>query len=279
MDLKEQALAQVRNTYSSVVGDGDLTTEIMFSYPRHTVAEVTAESGCPAFVLEFLEEAVRCADESVLIKQSTEDDFIPAGATTVRLEGNGQAILTAWQVAAPLMDLVVAILEKAAEVQSVLEPVRIGITHRLDLTPEVDKIIKYTLEHAGGITFGSRLDEIIHISLEHIRWVGNARKAAEKAIAEAGDIRKLIKIIVDVGSIEEAVSLLDLQIDYIWCRGFTAEDVRSLGEVSKGWLHILIDETIPIEEAKTLREAGVRLYALDFIMPKVKESTLSIHFT
>lgn len=279
MDLKEQALAQVRNTYSSVVGDGDLTTEIMFSYPRHTVAEVTAESGCPAFVLEFLEEAVRCADESVLIKQSTEDDFIPAGATTVRLEGNGQAILTAWQVAAPLMDLVVAILEKAAEVQSVLEPVRIGITHRLDLTPEVDKIIKYTLEHAGGITFGSRLDEIIHISLEHIRWVGNARKAAEKAIAEAGDIRKLIKIIVDVGSSEEAVSLLDLQIDYIWCRGFTAEDVRSLGEVSKGWLHILIDETIPIEEAKTLREAGVRLYALDFIMPKVKESTLSIHFT
>lgn len=226
-----------------------------------------------------MEEAVRCADESVLIKQSTEDDFIPAGATTVRLEGNGQAILTAWQVAAPLMDLVVAILEKAAEVQSVLEPVRIGITHRLDLTPEVDKIIKYTLEHAGGITFGSRLDEIIHISLEHIRWVGNARKAAEKAIAEAGDIRKLIKIIVDVGSIEEAVSLLDLQIDYIWCRGFTAEDVRSLGEVSKGWLHILIDETIPIEEAKTLREAGVRLYALDFIMPKVKESTLSIHFT
>ncbi len=279
MDLKEQALVQVRNTYSSVVGDGDLTTEIMFSYPRHTVAEVTAESGCPAFVLEFLEEAIRCADKSVLIRRLSENDYIQSGDKAVQLEGNGRAILTAWQVAVPLMEIAVAVLVKVADVQSVLEPARIGITHRLDLLPAADRIIKYTLEQVGGVVFGSRLDEIIHISLEHVHWVGNVKRAVEKALAEAGDIRKLIKIIVDADSVEEAISLLDMKIDFVWCRGFTAEDVRSLGEVSKGWLHILIDETIPLEEAKTLREAGVRLYALDFSMPKVEESTLSLHFT
>jgi nicotinate-nucleotide pyrophosphorylase len=149
----------------------------------------------------------------------------------------------------------------------------------LDLDNSTDKIIKYVLEQSGAALFGSRLDEIIHITLEHGRWVGSTKEAAEKAIAEAGDIRKLIKIIVDVDSIEEAASLLDMQIDYVWCRGFSAENIRSMGESTKGWLHMIIDESIPLNEAKTLRDAGVRLYALDFSLTKINESTFNINFT
>ncbi len=122
-------------------------------------------------------------------------------------------------------------------------------------------------------------DKIIHISLEHVNWVGSAKEAAEKAIAEAGDIRKLIKIIVDVKSVEEAVSLLDLKIDYVFCHGFSEEDIRSLGKSSKGWLQIIIDESIPLEEAKTLKDLGVRLYALDLSAITNKKSTLKINFT
>jgi len=279
MNLKEQALEQVGNIYTTVVGDGDITTEIMFPYPRHTVAEVSASSGCPDFVLDFLEEAVRCADKSVQIRHLFEDDFIKAGEKAMRLEGNGRAILTAWQVAAPFMELAMAVLAKVGDVQSVLEPARIGITHQLSLSPDTDKIVRYTLEQVGGVTFSSRLDEIIHISLEHVNWVGSAKEAAEKAIAEAGDIRKLIKIIVDVKSVEEAVSLLDLKIDYVFCHGFSAEDIHSLGESSKGWLQIIIDESIPLEEAKTLKDLGVRLYALDLSAITNKKSTLKINFT
>ncbi len=279
MNLKEQALEQVGNIYDSVVGNGDITTEIMFPYPRHTVAEVSTNLSTPSFVFDFLEEAVKCADESILIRKFYEGDLIQSGEKVVQLEGNGRAILTAWQVAAPLMDLAVAVMAKVGDAQEQLQPARIDATHRLDLDNSTDKIIKYVLEQSGAALFGSRLDEIIHITLEHGRWVGSAKEAAEKAIAEAGDIRKLIKIIVDMDSIEEAASLLDMQIDYVRCRGFSAENIRSMGKTTKGWLHMIIDESIPLNEAKTLRDAGVRLYALDFSLTKINESTFNINFT
>ncbi len=279
MNLKEQALEQVGNIYDSVVGNGDITTEIMFPYPRHTVAEVSTNLSTPSFVFDFLEEAIKCADESILIRKFYEGDLIQSGEKVVQLEGNGRAILTAWQVAAPLMDLAVAVMAKVGDAQEQLQPARIDATHRLDLDNSTDKIIKYVLEQSGAALFGSRLDEIIHITLEHGRWVGSAKEAAEKAIEEAGDIRKLIKIIVDMDSIEEAASLLDMQIDYVWCRGFSAENIRSMGKTTKGWLHMIIDESIPLNEAKTLRDAGVRLYALDFSLTKINESTFNINFT
>lgn len=279
MNLKKQALEQVGNIYDSVVGNGDITTEIMFPYPRHTVAEVSTNLSTPSFVFDFLEEAVKCADESILIRKFYEGDLIQSGEKVVQLEGNGRAILTAWQVAAPLMDLAVAVMAKVGDAQEQLQPARIDATHRLDLDNSTDKIIKYVLEQSGAALFGSRLDEIIHITLEHGRWVGSAKEAAEKAIAEAGDIRKLIKIIVDMDSIEEAASLLDMQIDYVRCRGFSAENIRSMGKTTKGWLHMIIDESIPLNEAKTLRDAGVRLYALDFSLTKINESTFNINFT
>jgi len=279
MNLKEQALEQVGNIYDSVVGNGDITTEIMFPYPRHTVAEVSTNLSTPSFVFDFLEEAVKCADESILIRKFYEGDLIQSGEKVVQLEGNGRAILTAWQVAAPLMDLAVAVMAKVGDAQEQLQPARIDATHRLDLDNSTDKIIKYVLEQSGAALFGSRLDEIIHITLEHGRWVGSAKEAAEKAIEEAGDIRKLIKIIVDMDSIEEAASLLDMQIDYVRCRGFSAENIRSMGKTTKGWLHMIIDESIPLNEAKTLRDAGVRLYALDFSLTKINESTFNINFT
>ena len=279
MNLKKQALEQVGNIYDSVVGNGDITTEIMFPYPRHTVAEVSTNLSTPSFVFDFLEEAVKCADESILIRKFYEGDLIQSGEKVVQLEGNGRAILTAWQVAAPLMDLAVAVMAKVGDAQEQLQPARIDATHRLDLDNSTDKIIKYVLEQSGAALFGSRLDEIIHITLEHGRWVGSAKEAAEKAIEEAGDIRKLIKIIVDMDSIEEAASLLDMQIDYVWCRGFSAENIRSMGKTTKGWLHMIIDESIPLNEAKTLRDAGVRLYALDFSLTKINESTFNINFT
>ena len=279
MNLKKQALEQVGNIYDSVVGNGDITTEIMFPYPRHTVAEVSINLSTPSFVFDFLEKAVKCADESILIRKFYEGDLIQSGEKAVQLEGNGRAILTAWQVAAPLMDLAVAVMAKVGDAQEQLQSARIDVTHRLDLDNSTDKIIKYVLEQSGATLFGSRLDEIIHITLEHGRWVGSAKEAAEKAIAEAGDIRKLIKIIVDMDSIEEAASLLDMQIDYVWCRGFSAENIRSMGESTKGWLHMIIDESIPLNEAKTLRDAGVRLYALDFSLTKINESTFNINFT
>ncbi len=279
MNLKKQALEQVGNIYDSVVGNGDITTEIMFPYPRHTVAEVSTNLGTPSFVFDFLEEAVKCADESILIRKFYEVDLIQSGEKAVQLEGNGRAILTAWQVASPLMDLAVAVMAKVGDAQEQLQPARIDATHRLDLDNSTDKIIKYVLEQSGAALFGSRLDEIIHITLEHGRWVGSAKEAAEKAIEEAGDIRKLIKIIVDMDSIEEAASLLDMQIDYVRCRGFSAENIRSMGKTTKGWLHMIIDESIPLNEAKTLRDAGVRLYALDFSLTKINESTFNINFT
>ncbi len=279
MNLKKQALEQVGNIYDSVVGNGDITTEIMFPYPRHTVAEVSINLSTPSFVFDFLEKAVKCADESILIRKFYEGDLIQSGEKAVQLEGNGRAILTAWQVAAPLMDLAVAVMAKVGDAQEQLQPARIDATHRLDLDNSTDKIIKYVLEQSGAALFGSRLDEIIHITLEHGRWVGSTKEAAEKAIAEAGDIRKLIKIIVDMDSIEEAASLLDMQIDYVRCRGFSAENIRSMGKTTKGWLHMIIDESIPLNEAKTLRDAGVRLYALDFSLTKINESTFNINFT
>ena len=84
---------------------------------------------------------------------------------------------------------------------------------------------------------------------------------------------------MDVKSVEEAVSLLDLKIDYVFCHGFSEEDIRSLGKSSKGWLQIIIDESIPLEEAKTLKDLGVRLYALDLSAITNKKSTLKINFT
>ncbi|MFQ6616098.1 MAG: hypothetical protein ACE5HZ_04935 [Fidelibacterota bacterium] len=263
-DLYAEAVEQVLDLYDRRLGDGDVTAESLWPYPRHTRAEVVANDTVPAWCVRLMEAVMKHGDSSLMVStEETENASYLSRGIVGTLEGNGQAILTGWQVARPLMVMLTMIQRKIQSVVDELKPLRIRVTHNLDLPVGHDRAMRYAVEQGGGVSFATGLDEIVYLSADHIEWAGSAKEALQRVTREVGESRKLIKVAVEITDPDQLSRLENARVDMIYCLHFTADDIRSVKDLTRGWTKLTVDETIPLEEIKTLADSGIRMYMVN----------------
>lgn len=265
--------------YDRRLGDGDVTAESLWPYPRHTRAVIETNQDVPSWGIRLIEEIMRHGDPSLVI--TTEDreeaSFVPVGKVAT-LEGNGQAILTGWQIARPVVGLLTTIQGKIQSVVDDLKSLHIGVTHNRDLPVGYDRLMRFAVEQGGGVSFPTRLDEMVYLSADHIVWAGSAKEALLRTLQEIGDSRNLIKVAVEITNPEHLSQMENIRVDLIYCRKFTADDIRRVKNLIKGRIKMAVDETIPVEDLKSLTEAGIRMYMVNLNALPASPELLSIRF-
>lgn len=263
-DLLSQAIEQVLRLYDLKVGEGDLTTETLWPYARHTEAQIRVDQEVSWFPFPILDAAMKRGDETVVMRPNPDVDapYSPGDIVAV-VEGNGRAIVTGWFVAAPIVSFLSSVYDKVSRISKVLKPNRIDVGPGFDVPIGYDKLIGYAVEAAEGISLGSSLDEIIYLSSDHIRWAGSLEEAMKRTIKEIGDKRSLIKIVVEVSNPEEVFLFMETKADLVYCKHFDIAAIGKAKDLTQGWVRLMVDETISPEVAKDLRAAGVRIYMVD----------------
>lgn len=264
MGFLDQAIQQAEQLYDKLVGDGDLTTENLSPYPRYAVAEIRSRKETPICGLALLETLMKRGDSTVIFRRLVRNgEVIKTGDPVAEIEGNGQAIVTGWQVGKSILSLVSHIYSRVAETINVLKPVDINVTHPHNLPVGYDKIIRYAVSSAGGYTYKTGLDENIYLTPEHTGWVKSLKNAIDFTNKEIGESRSVISVFVEVTNSEEVVLVNHTKVNYVYCKGFSIEKIKKLGETTKGWIKLIVDETVPLTKIKELRRAGVKLYQLN----------------
>ncbi|MDP6837203.1 MAG: hypothetical protein QF551_02965 [Candidatus Marinimicrobia bacterium] len=262
-DSLNKAIAQALCLYDRKIGEGDLTMETLLSYPPHVVVNIRNTKPVPACILPLFEQVVKYGDPSLQFEtDAATETVIPRGDITIHLEGNGSAILTGWQVARPLVSLMARVFAKVRAAVETVEPYGIKVGHNLDLPTGYGKIIAHAVEEAGGMTLDTGLNERVYITSDHLKSVGSLNKAVAKVIGEVGDQRSLIKIVVEVRSADELAQLTDKKVDWVYCRGFSADEIKEGGKLTKGWVRMMVDDSIGVKEVVALKDAGVKCYAV-----------------
>lgn len=279
-NLLEEAIEEGIRLYDLKVGDGDLTTETLSPYARHTEAEIVAKESVPWFPFVLFDALMKRGDSTLLVQ--TNDDVQPPfspGGVVVRIEGNGRAIVTGWQVVGSVVSFLSSIYSDVQNAVNALKSARIDVTHNFDLPVMYDKLIRYAVEEGGGVSTGSRLDEMIYLSQDHIAWSGSVHSAMKRMIREVGDKRSLIKVIVELRDPNEASYLKDLKADLVYCKHFDVAAIGKVKQVTQGWVSLMVDETIPLDEAKSLRSVGVRSYMINVNRYLISDQLFTIRFS
>jgi len=262
--LSAQAINQAIFLYNQQVGRGDLTTETLWPYPRHTEAEIRVKEPVTWFPFSILDAVMKQGDSTLSVQLKSENKApYSSGDTVATIEGNGRAILTSWSVSRSLISFLSCIHRKISNTVNQLNPARIEVIHNFDLPIGYDKLIRFAVEEGGGISYGTGLDEIVYLSSDHITWVGSLSEALKRTINEVGKKRTLIKVLVEVSTPDEVTFLSDANADLIYCRNFTLSDINQIGDLTQGWVRLVVDETIPLDEVKGLRHKGVRIYVVN----------------
>ena len=263
-NLSDQAIEQAFRLYDHKVGEGDLTTETVWLYPRHTDAEIKVLEKVEWFPFSIMEAIMKRADTTLTVKlnEKVQAPFSP-GDVVAFIEGNGRAILTGWSVSRPLISLLSSVQRRIKDIENILDQARIDVTHNFDLPIGYDKLIRYAVEKGGGISFGTGLDEIIILSQDHISWTGSLHEAIKRTINEVGDRRNLIKVLVELSDPDKVVELIEKKVDFIYCKNLTLNNIERIGDLTKGWVRLIVDESISFDEAKELRSKGVRMYMVN----------------
>ena len=263
-DLLKQAIEQAIVLYERKVGEGDITTENIYPYPKHTKVNVVCQKEATAVGNQIFKALVMHGDNTINFRSQTENGEIAnPGDIIAQLEGNGRAILTVWQAANPILSLLENVRSTVEKTVNELKPAKIDVTHSFGLPIGYEKLFAYAVEEAGGISLGTGLDDVVFITSEHISWVGSIKKAVFNTLDEVGELRKLIKVIVEIDTPDQVVSIKGMNVNYIFCTHFSIEQVHQVGEITERWAKLIVDQSISIEEVKKLKDSGVRLYALD----------------
>jgi len=279
-DYLKTAVDQAKEIYRQKVGTGDLTTENLFAYPRYLEGKITATDNFPGIVIPFIETLLKTGDSSVLFHPYTKNGSVVSRDDLIaEVEGNGRSILTGLHVVQSIVALISHVFEKTQLAVKELENTGLSVLHSCNLPTGWERLIQFSVTSAGGETIGSSLDEIIYLSKDHFSWAGSISNAVNQTLKEVGEKRELIKVVVEIDSPRQIKDLVNSKIDYVYGNNFSVENVAEAHEITRGRVGLIIDETIPIEEAKNLKGQGVRLYMLNVMKDIDNREFLSLEIT
>lgn len=279
-DLLKQAIEQAIVLYDRKVGEGDITTENLYLYPKHTVVNVVCQKEAKAVGNQVLKALVMHGDSTINFRpQIVNGEITNPEDIIAQLEGNGRAILTVWQVAQPILSLLENVRSTVEKTVNELKPAKIDVTHSFGLPIGYEKLFAYAVEEAGGISLGTGLDDIVFITSDHISWVGSIEKAVLNTLDEVGKLRKLIKVIVEIDTPNQVASIKGMNVNYLFCTNFSIEQVHQVGEITEGRTKLIVDQSISADDVKKLKDSGVRLYALDLRKNLITDNYFSLSFS
>jgi nicotinate-nucleotide pyrophosphorylase (carboxylating) len=178
----------------------------------------------------------------------------PAGAELARVNGDARAILSAERVALNLMGRLSGIASLTRAYVRAVEGTKARIVCTRKTTPGLRALEKYAVRCGGGVNHRFGLDDAILIKDNHVAACGGVGQALERARAGAGH---LMKIEVEVDSLEQLDEALRFQPDVIMLDNFSLADLRAAVSRVAGAVPLEASGGVNLDTVRAIAETGV----------------------
>jgi nicotinate-nucleotide pyrophosphorylase (carboxylating) len=203
---------------------------------------------CARLAVHALDPAARFAVEIA------DGEDASASAVIARVEADARALLAAERTALNLLQRLSGVATLTSAYVEAVRGTGARIADTRKTTPGLRALEKYAVRCGGGLSHRLGLDDAVLIKDNHIAVCGGAAKALERARADAG---WLMKVEIEVDSLDQLAEVLPLRPDVVMLDNFTLSDLKRAVELAKGEVLLEASGGVTLESVRAIAETGV----------------------
>ena len=256
------------------MGKGDVTTDLLIaSNSSFCKAKIIANSQGVLAGIEIVKEIFHLlCSQTTFIKQLRDGDGFNKKNTLLELKTSPSVILKGERVALNFLQKLSGIATLTRKFVNLVTPYGVKILDTRKTTPNLRLFEKYAVRVGGGFNHRFDLSSLIIIKDNHIKVVGNIKKAI--ALAKQ-NTSPFTKIEVEVTSLDELKQITNLGIDIVMLDNFNYGTIKKAIEIiRKSSPEILIEVSggVTLDNVESMAKAKP-----DFIsIGKITHSPLNL---
>ena len=189
----------------------------------------------------------------------SDGDLAPAGAVAAIVSANARALLSAERVALNLMGRLSGVATLTRAYVDAVAGTGAAIVDTRKTTPGLRHLEKYAVRCGGGVNHRFGLDDAILIKDNHVAACGGVGEALRRARAAAGH---LIKIEVEVDSLDQLREALPHRPDVVMLDNFTPDQIRQAVAIAGGQVVLEASGGVNLQTVRRIAEAGAQVISV-----------------
>ena len=242
---------------------GDLTSDAVLPPDLKGEARIVARAAGRLAGLPMALAAFRILDPEIKVETlATDGEDVEAGAVLAIVRGAARSLLSAERTALNLLGRLCGIATATRDMVRLVEPHGARIVCTRKTTPGLRALEKYAVRCGGGHNHRFGLDDAVLIKDNHIALAGGLRVAVERA---RGAVGHLVKIEVEVDTLEMLREALDLGVDVVLLDNMSTETLRQAVALARGRALTEASGGITPETAAGIAATGVDLLSMGWL--------------
>jgi nicotinate-nucleotide pyrophosphorylase (carboxylating) len=242
---------------------GDLTSDAVLPVDLKVEGRIVARAAGRLAGLSISLAAFRLLDPEMTFEAFFEDgEDVEAGAVLAVVRGAARSLLSAERTALNLLGRLCGIATATRDMVRLVAPHGARIVCTRKTTPGLRTLEKYAVRCGGGHNHRFGLDDAVLIKDNHIALAGGLRIAVERA---RGAVGHLVKIEVEVDSLEMLREALALGVDVVLLDNMSVETLRQAVALARGRALTEASGGITPETAAAIAATGVDLLSMGWL--------------
>jgi len=242
---------------------GDLTTDAIVAPEARARGRLVARQPGRVAGLDVALRTFTLLDPSVEAAVRIGDGRDAAGGDTLAvLDGAARALLSGERVALNLLGRLSGIATATRDLVAAVRPHPARIVCTRKTTPGLRALEKYAVRCGGGANHRFGLDDAVLIKDNHLALAGGIAPAVERV---RGAVGHLVKIEVEVDTLEQLEEALGLGVDAVLLDNMDAATLRRAVAMAKGRALTEASGGIRPETAAAIAATGVDLLSVGWL--------------
>lgn len=213
------------------IGSGDLTTESISPYALHTTGRLIAKSDGIFSGREILETLFKPTGNQLKIKWNVEEGSeIKNGSEILRFEGNGAEVLKIRRLIEWIVGRMSGIATATKETVNFLGKHGKRLVAGTKVSAIFEVFDRIAFKTGGGIFKHHGLEDTIYITQNHLLYAGGITDVLARVEEELGDVRKALKIEIEVNNFDQFVEANKHNCDIIHLVGLDNKQIKEVFE-------------------------------------------------
>jgi nicotinate-nucleotide pyrophosphorylase (carboxylating) len=258
------------------LGRGDVTSGTVVGAEDRAFGRIVAREQLVVSGLGISEAVFREAGGAGFAALAEEGETVPAGAVLAEVEGLARDVLAAERVALNLLMRLSGVATLTRRYVEAVEGTGAKVVDTRKTTPGLRALEKAAVRAGGGTNHRFGLDDGVLIKDNHLALAGGVREAVRRARTGASH---LLKVEVEVESMEALREALDARADVILLDNMSPEEVRAavraVREAAPGVL-VEVSGGVSFETVRAYAEAGPDLISVGALTHSARSVDVSL---
>jgi nicotinate-nucleotide pyrophosphorylase (carboxylating) len=245
----------IENALREDVGEGDITTNLLFSDDVPCEAVILAKEEGKLAGLLIAERVFRKLDKSIVWNGKKRDgEKVESNQVLAEISGSQRAILTGERLALNFVQRLSGIATLTSKYVEAVEGLSVKILDTRKTAPGLRILDKYAVRVGGGVNHRFGLYDGVLIKDNHIKFAGSISHAM-KLIRERAATG--IKIEVEASTLDEVKEAVEAGANIIMLDNMTVETMKRAVEFINGRALIEASGGVSLENIRRIAETGV----------------------